>query len=121
MRNEISNQDDVMDSRDVIERIEELEAEGEEGLEELAPLKKLAEQCEGVPDWKYGEALIRRSYFVEYIEDLIKDCYDMPKELQSGQWPWRHVTVDYAAAAKEAEVDYIEVDFDGVEYLIRSV
>lgn len=44
----------------------------------------------------------------------------MPKELNSGDWPWRHVKVDYEAAAEEAKVDYIEFDWDGVTYLIRG-
>ena len=44
----------------------------------------------------------------------------MPKEMNSGQWPFRHITIDYEAAAREAEVDYRIVDFDGVEYLIRA-
>jgi hypothetical protein len=45
----------------------------------------------------------------------------MPKEMNSGQWPYRHMTIDYEAAANEAEQDYMTVDFDGVEYLIRCV
>ena len=88
---------------------------------ELMALRKLAEQCDGCSDWQYGETLIRRSYWVKYIEQLIDDCYEMPKPLKSDQWPYRHMTIDYKAAADEAEVDYISVDFDGVEYLIRSV
>ena len=127
----ISNTDDVIDSRDVIARIEELiELRGELGWdptaehrelkEELAALEKLAEEASGSPDWNYGETLIRETYFTDYIEQLIDDCYEMPKELKSGEWPWRHVTVDYAAAADEAKVDYIDCDFGGVTYLIRG-
>lgn len=126
----ITNAADVIDSRDIIERLEELEAlhtssngyfKETDDLAEYLALSKLAEQCADAPDWKYGETLIRRSYWVKYIEQLIDDCYEMPKELKSGDWPWRHVKVDYKAAADEAEVDYISVYFDGVEYLIRSV
>jgi hypothetical protein len=145
----ISNTDDVIDSRDVIARIEELrdtlEALREEfdsnpandgvdfanwsrnqtamtsaEVDELAALEKLAEEASGSPDWTYGESLIRESYFTDYIEQLIDDCYEMPKELNSGEWPWRHVTVDYEAAAEEAKADYIDCDFDGVTYLIRG-
>lgn len=159
----ITNQDDVIDSREIIERIEELEAEREalsdhveecqeaydfhdsddtkstpewkdlneaidalavwdesEEAKELAILQKLAEEASSSPDWNYGETLIRRSYFVDYIEELISDCYELPKELTSGQWPYRHITIDYEAAAEEAEQDYMSVYFDGVEYLIRA-
>jgi hypothetical protein len=141
----ISNTDDVIDSRDVIERIEELTAElterheagqfmsefwdwianscdnsdsvyaafGDEGrevqeqIEELRSLHRLAEDAEGSPDWEHGEVLIRRSHFVAYIEELIGDCYEMPKAMNSGEWPWRHMVMDYEAAASEAEADYL--------------
>jgi hypothetical protein len=43
----------------------------------------------------------------------------MPKELNSGNWPYRHITVDYEAAAEEAKGDYTKVDFAGQTYLIR--
>lgn len=130
MSNTISNKDDVIDSRDVIERIEELEqlieGEGceetcEEYKQELNTLKALAEQGESESrDWPHGETLVRRSYFVDYTAQLIDDCYEMPKEINSGSWPYRHITIDVEAAADELEQDYASIDFDGVEYLIRS-
>ena len=55
-----------------------------------------------------------------YIEELIKDCYDMPKEMESGRWPWCHVTIDYEAAAEEAKQYYASVMFGDDEYWIRS-
>ncbi len=141
---EISNRDDVIDSRDVIARIEELESEmtdamGEwqseseltkpqalidweaEGfMDELEALRKLRDDADGSPDWEYGETLIRESYFTDYIEELIDDCYSLPKEMNSGEWPWRHMKIDFEAAADEARADYIEADFNGVTYLIRA-
>jgi hypothetical protein len=124
------NDQDIIDSRDIIDRIEELKEliEGE-GCEEacteykleLAMLEDLAKQGEAESsDWIHGETLIRRSYFVDYTEELINDCYEMPKQMHSGDWPFRHMTIDYEAAAKELEQDYASIDFDGVEYLIRS-
>jgi len=138
MVNTIDNSADVLDSRDVIARIEELESEieniddmpegdmlkntveGAELREELRILKVLAGGADGSPDWIHGETLIRETYFTDYIKEMIADCYPMPKELNSGDWPWRHITVDYEAAAEEAKADYMEADFDGVAYLIRA-
>ena len=130
----IDNTEDILDSRDIIARIEELEtclqdhAEdpngghwSDEDADELRALQALAKEAECAPDWSYGETLIRRSYFVDYTEQLINDCYELPKEMNSGQWPFRHMTIDYEAAARELEHDYTSVDFDGVEYLIRYV
>jgi hypothetical protein len=142
-----SNTDDTIDSRDIIERIEELEAEREElesavndpesddetadaiaalaawdadNLEELETLQALASEAEDSPDWVHGETLINESYFTDYIEELINDCYEMPKQMHSGDWPYRHMIIDYEAAAEEAKVDYTEVTFDGNVYLIRA-
>ena len=119
----ISNQDETIDSRDVIARIEELQNELE-GLDserlsqaeqelaiELQGLVALQEEAEAyAPDWNYGSQLIRRSYFQQAMDELIADCYSIP-ELPS----FMTVTLDYDAL----EMDYTSVDFDGVEYLIR--
>jgi hypothetical protein len=134
MANTIDNTQDVIDSREIIERIEELESskadhqedpEGghwsDEEEAELKALKAIADEVDHVSDWTHGETLIREDHFTQYIEDLIDDCYEMPKEMNSGKWPYRHMTMDYEAAAEEAKVDYEEVDFDGVTYYIRSV
>ncbi|MBB6185758.1 hypothetical protein [Rhodanobacter sp. MP7CTX1] len=139
----LDNSEDVIDSRDVIARIEELEGErdnftlphpdGGDDVEapgewaglnpddaaELATLTALADAAESASDWVHGESLIRESYFTDYIEELVKDCYETPKGMDSGAWPWRHMTMDWEAAADEAKADYDEVDFDGVTYLIR--
>jgi hypothetical protein len=111
----IDNTEDIIDSRDVIARIEELEdTEDTTELEELESLKKIADDCEDSADWEYGEALIRRSYFADYVEEMLKDCGEIPKEI-----PW-YVVIDWEATARNIEQDYNTVDFDGVEYLIRA-
>lgn len=143
MTNAIDNSQDVIDSRDIISRIEELEAEQQELMgdwdqlseltapqeflewekengEELDMLRKIAAQGEGYGDWAYGESLIRESYFTDYIEELINDCYEMPKAINSGEWPYRHMKMDYEAAAEEAKSDYMEIDFDGETYFMRA-
>ena len=130
MSNQIDNTQDVIDSREIIDRIEDLEGRIEdleyieepssEEAQELAILLKVQEQAEDCADYQYGEVLIRESYFTDYIKELIDDCYELPKEFNSGAWPWRHMTLDYEAAANEAKDDYTWIDFDGVTYLIRS-
>lgn len=129
MTTQITNSDDIIDSRDIIERIEQLDGRQfdhndltQVELEELAALKALAAECEQyASDWQYGEQLIRRSYFEQYISDLIDECYELPKNINCGSWPYNHLSFDIEAAAIEAEQDYTEVSFGGVEYLIRSV
>lgn len=131
----ISNMDDMIDSRSVIERIEELEAERDEYQErdltepltlswsqahdddaaELVALKALAEEAEGCADWKYGEALIRDSYFRDYAEQLADDIGAINSEAR-----WPNNCIDWERAAGELQMDYTSVDFDGITYWIRS-
>lgn len=109
-----TNTDSTIDSRDIIERIEELENNGcdFDEHEELETLKALAEECEDyAPDWTYGTTLIHRDHFKQYMDEFIQDCYEIPKDLPS----FMIITVDYVAL----EEDYTSVDFDGQEYLIR--
>ena len=141
MTNVISNTDNTIDSRDVIARIEELEAEredlrsamddhntdsdayeeanaalkefdnSEEG-QELIALIALAEQGEDyAPDWKYGAQLIHEDYFEEAMDELLEECGDIPKDLPS----YLTITVDYDALKQ----DYTALDFDGQTYYIR--
>lgn len=118
--------EDIIDSRDIVERIIELENQlirlrplDDPG--ELKALRDLAAEASSAPDWSYGETLIRESYFEDYIEQLIDDCYpEVSKALSSGEWPMRHLKLDIEEAAQEAKQDYFEVEFNGATYLIRA-
>lgn len=141
---EITNSEDIIDSRDVIARIEYLQDErdnleelitedgisdevkaereralaewdnGDEG-QELKALKALAEEASGYPDWTYGEMLIRDSYFEDYARELAEDIGAIPKNLG---WPCNHI--DWEGATNALKMDYFSVEFDGVEYWIRA-
>lgn len=125
-----SNSDDAIDSRDVIARIAELEdmheppeddgSEGSDGLDdderaELAALKALAEEGEGLADWRYGETLIRDSYFEDYARELAEDIGALEK---CDHWP--ATCIDWERAARELQMDYTSIDFDGVTYWARA-
>ena len=114
---ELNNYEDVIDSRDVIGRIEELQgldSRSKEEDEELNSLESLANEASGyAPDWEYGEALIRESYFTEYAIDMLKDCGDLPDNI-----PW-YIEIDEEATASNIMQDYTAVDFDSVTYYIR--
>lgn len=134
MRDAPTNSDDVIDSRDVIARIEELTAErdalaedatetgatadldewDEENAAELASLKVLAAEGEGcASDWIHGATLIRESYFEDYCRELVVDIGDLPNDIPG------YLAIDWAKTANNLRVDYAEVEFDGVTYLVR--
>lgn len=118
-----TNSDDVIDSRDIIERIADLEAtvtdEGdgpdEDERAELVILKALAaEGYYSASDWEYGETLIRDSYFEEYAQELADDIGAINSEAT-----WPNDCIDWERAARELQMDYTSVDFDGVTYWVR--
>lgn len=120
MKTTICNTDSIIDSRDIIERIEELTEliAGElspdyfkEAIKEYDDLMTLQEECEGVDDWNYGVALIHESYFEQYMDEMLEDCGDIPRNLPC----YLSITVDYDALKQ----DYIEVYFNGETYYVR--
>ena len=124
MATDISNNDDVIDSRDVIARIEELESEKEdckenqeefENQEELDSLIALQDEAEGyAADWKYGEQLIRDSYFEDFARQEAEDLGYIKNDTS-----WPYTCIDWEQAADELQQDYTSVEFDGETYWIR--
>ena len=123
---DISNNADIIDSRDIIGRIAELEAERESSEtplafdsepsgKELAALKALAEQGEDVCiDWQHGETLIRDSYFEQYAQELAEDIGAIQPNLS-----WPYTCIDWKLAARDLQFDYSALEFDGVTYWAR--
>lgn len=126
MTNAISFTDDLIDVRDVIERFEELESampdndndvRNWDDLQEFTDLQNLLDDLKnngGDEQWRgdwYPVTLIRDSYFNEYMDEMIADCYEMPKDLPS----FMIITLDYDAL----QSDYTPTDMDGVTYWYR--
>lgn len=64
-------------------------------------------------DWDIQ--LIHEDNFVEYTTDLIDELY--PNVIpDNDNWPARHMTMDYEAAAEELRGDYTPVNYLGSTY-----
>lgn len=127
---EVNNSEDIIDSHDVIARIDELEDMLPKSAHEILPgdtdeinelraeltvLKALAEEAaQYAPNWQYGEALIRDSYFKEYAQQLAEDIGAINADAT-----WPNNCIDWDRAVRELQMDYSSVDFDGVDYWIR--
>lgn len=85
--------------------------------DELDTLVEVNNDAEHAPDWIHGTALILESHFTDYIKDLIADCYEEPKGLDS--WPWNNMSMDWEGAAEEAKADYFDITVEGYTYFIR--
>lgn len=87
--------DDAEEFRELMDLIETLKNEGGD------------EQWRG--DW-YPQSLIRESHFEEYMDEMIADCYEIPKLPD-----FMTVVLDYVAL----RMDYSDIEIDGVTYLYR--
>lgn len=126
---------DMIDVRDMMDRVEGLEDEvdGYENPEgdlekhdadlakrnELDALTAILDELKGNGgdeqwrgDW-YPSYLIRDSYFTDYTRDLLADIGTIPRDLPS----W--IEIDWHATACNVRVDYSSIDIDGVTYWYR--
>jgi hypothetical protein len=120
----------VIDSRDVLEYLDELgtelqtlkednPAEDDEEVAELelklSKLKEFSEECEGYnSDWVHGAQLIPSDYFTEYAKELVEDIGDIPRDLP------HYIAIDWDATAENLKVDYTTVEYDGTEYYLLN-
>ena len=117
----ISKYEAVIDSRDVIERLAELKDGRDAGVldadeqAELIALEALVEECEGyVEDWQFGAQLIRDSYFKKYAMELADEIGAIG---DNATWP--QTCIDWDQAARELQMEYTAVSFDGIDYWVR--
>lgn len=126
----MDNTDDVIDSRDVIERAAELAARwvgsqnhpkdgceplSDEEREELDSLSDLIDAGKDyAPDWEYGATLIRDSYFKDYAMELAEDIGALNTE---AGWPAQYI--DWDRASEALQQDCTSIDFDGITYWVR--
>lgn len=112
--------DDVFDSRDVIERIQELTDEiGDNSApddfvmerDELSALTALVEEL-GETEARDGITLIRDDYFPDYAEEFVTECGYIPADMPS----WLANNIDWDAVADELKVDYTSYELFGETY-----
>ena len=136
---------DVLDSRDLQERIEELETElealtedleaaeeendeaavsdaeqaieewKEENQEEIDALTALKDYCDGY-GWDSGLTYIAEEDFEEYAQELAADLYG--EGIRNASWPFD--CIDWEKAAASLRMGYSSIDYQGTTYLFRS-
>lgn len=126
MKTELDLSADIIDVRDIIARVEELEELQEDGdhLEtpdcELTMLRSLLNALEGMGgdeqwrgDW-YPVTLICDSYFQTYAQELAEDIGAVKADAA-----WPHTCIDWEHAARELQYDYSSFNINGVTYWTR--
>lgn len=131
MMGDIDNYQDVIDVRDVIEAYEELEDQShdddgnqltldDDDAAQFAALGELLSELKGYGgdeqwrgDW-YPITLIRDTYFQEHAQELAEDIGAIPDDIS-----WPCTCIDWERAARELQMDYTSVDYQGVIYWYR--
>lgn len=128
---------ECLDTRDLQERLEELEGErkdlqgkvnnAEEGeekqtaqeeldewegdnLEEMEALQDLKDE---VTEWYDGNTLVPEGDWIDYVQELLIDIGDLPSDL-----PW-YIEIDWDRTAENIAQDYGTVDYLGTTYYYR--
>jgi len=117
----ITNRDDIIDSRDVIDYIKLLDKDTHPSEQkELDALLKLQEEFitiyredTGKELWRNGVTLVSDDYFEEFAQHEAEEMFDIPTNVVC-QWPW--YCMDWDRAARELQMDYSSVEFDGQTY-----
>ena len=131
----------ILDTRDLQERLEELEGERQSFVdshedqdpekenhnswedawgmenpsdeEELKALKSLKEEVGS--EWRHGATLIPDSKFEDYARELAEDIGAIDR---NASWP--NNFIDWPAAAEALQMDYSQVAFQGTDYWYRA-
>mgnify|MGYP003349357147 CR=1 FL=1 len=131
------NYGQMLDSRDLEERREELESEletlrdavneaahedkeaAEESLAEwereyASELRDLNNAQSEVCEWCDGATLVPERQWVDYVQELLEECGDIPKDV-----PW-YVAIDWDKTAENVKADYSEIEICGETYIYRN-
>lgn len=110
--------DDLIDVESITDRYDYLEdSEDTDDIKEREQLGSVLNELKGCGgdyqwngDW-YPSHLINEDYFETYMDDMLEDIGDIPRDLPS----YLTITVDYDAL----RMDYSEIIIDGNTFLYR--
>lgn len=112
MDKEIHNDEDVFDSRDVLDYIKNNKDDRDFALESI--VKQFCDNYDdGMKRLEFGVTFIRDSYFEDYMWDYFLEFNQVDEALQC--------YIDIEGFARDQQHDYESVNFDGVTYWYRSV
>lgn len=116
---EITGGEDILDPRDIAERLKYLTRERDElessQLEEF--LEDEIDALQEVVDEDIDDTLVHEDYFQEYAEELAVDIGAIDRR-QRNHWPY--TCIDWEQAAEELKQDYSVIDIRGGTYYYRS-
>lgn len=110
---QVDSNQDILDIRDIIDRYEELRSELDDLTDLIDELRGSGGDHQWEGDW-FPVTLIRDSYFQDYAQETAEDSGAINRD---SPWPNNHI--DWESAARELQIDYESVEFDGTTYWYR--
>ena len=117
MQDILTNNDKVIDSRDVLDYIEEnkddcigRDFELEKFIKDYC--NEYSDYDEGLKNLEFGVTFIRDDYFEEYMQDFFFEINQVDEALEC--------YIDIEAFARDQQYDYESIDFNGIEYWYRN-
>lgn len=110
----ISSNDDMIDTRDVLEYIDTLDEDDD--AEEITLMQELISEAEDYSEdlASDGIFLVRDSYFIDYAQQFAEDIGAVD---DNARWPV--YCIDWERAARELQMDYSQIRWDGVDWWLR--
>ena len=119
LSNEIEELEDLREAGEaydpeLLNKSQEQLAEHEEQADEYKALQAFSDEISDYcPDWNYGVTLVSEDSFEDYVQELLEDCGEIPKDFPS------YVVIDWEATAENIKVDYTEAKLGGVTFYAR--
>jgi len=92
--------------------VDALNAYGKEA-KTLEALRSLRDDFDA-RDFEDGMTFIADRYFTEYVEELVSEIGDLPREVPG------YIVIDWDATADNIRQDYADVEFFGTTYWVRA-
>ncbi len=116
--------DDILDSRDLEERIVELKKNNDltdQEKEELGQLTAIKKDVEDYCDeWEDGITFVSQYYWQEYCEDFAYQCGYMDDFKSNNSHNPLTYCVDWEKWASEMKYDYTSTQINNVDYYFRA-
>lgn len=108
---------DMIDTRDIIARIAELEEEPDlaNDDDELVDLTAFADDLgSACPDFGYGATVVHEDYFEDYARQFAEDIGAIPSDTS-----WPCTCINWEEAAHQLRQDYTAVEYRGQTFWVR--
>ena len=87
----------------------------DDNSDDFEHIKEIDELEDEISEFSFGEILILEAGFIEYCEDMVADCYyltNIPSFIR--------YNINWEGVASDLRVDYTNVTYQGVSYLVRA-